>query len=146
MPLPLEKITEKIFESLPKKEAVQFFANIPHAIDIDGKDLSLVLWQFLRDTLLRLPEITKETQTVIDGISLLAEGKEWSKDEALAAYEAASAVVTADSGAVYWAAYAAYCAAVAAASGAAAQQETRKQAQSIIQLLKDAPSGEANAD
>lgn len=169
IPLVLVRITEIIFERLPEKEAVQFFADIPIAIGADNKDLSLVHWKFLRDTLLRLPKklITPAIQTVIDGISLLAEGKEWSKDEAAAAESAADAAAdAADFDAADAAAEALWLARVAAraaaraawrvalAADAAAQvfdilgghcagegrrMERRKQAQSIIQLLKDAP-------
>ena len=171
MPLPLVKMTERIFERLPEKEAVQFFADIPHAIGADGKDLSLVHWKFLRDVLLRLPEITPEIQTVIDGISLLAEGKEWSKDKAVSAAYAAYSTHAAES-AAYAAAHAAesaaYAAFHAAESGAYAAESAanaadsadsadsaayavraacpnrRQAAQSMIQLLKDAPIKEAS--
>lgn len=169
MPLPLEKITQNIFESLSEKKAAQFFADIPDAIGVDGKDLSLVHWQFLRDTLLRLPEITEEIQTVVDGMSLLAEGKKWSNDEAraanaaavakaratfyatrhsayAAAYAANAAYADASAAAIaaLYAVYGPYAAARAAAGSSVA--ERNKQAQSIIKLLKDAPIGEANAD
>ena len=168
MPLPLVDITESVFEGLPEEEAVQFFADIPDAIGADGKDLSLVHWQFLRDTLKRLPEITPETQTVIDGISLLAEGKEWSAKAAKAAYWAAEAAANTAASPAYCAAkaaraasdaacweaeaayWAAYWAAIAVhaplgtrAAYAAIAEERRKQAGSIIQLLKEAPLKEA---
>lgn len=162
MPLPLVCITERVFDRLTEKESVKFFADIPAAIDIDGKDLSLIHWQFLRDTLLRLPKITSEIKTVIKGISLLAKGEKWNKEKvnaaASASVNAAAKSVNAAAWAAAWGAKAAYEAEDAAYAAAymvraadyaakaaayagfcAARAERSKQAQSIIQLLKDAP-------
>jgi hypothetical protein len=163
MPLPLIRICEDIFGGLAENAAVRFFADVSQAIGHDKKDLSLVQWQFLRDTFLRLPEITPETQTVIDGLSLLADGKEWNSKDAAYAAAAAYCDDTADNAAAVAAARAADYAAntdYAEYSMAAAENavdyaraaryaantddvdyaaERLKQAQSIIQLLKNAP-------
>jgi hypothetical protein len=163
MPLPLIRICEDIFGGLAENAAVRFFADVSQAIGHDKKDLSLVQWQFLRDTFLRLPEITPETQTVIDGLSLLADGKEWNSKDAAYAAAAAYCDDTADNAAAVAAARAADYAAntdYAEYSMAAAENavdyaraaryaantddvdyaaERLKQAQSIIRLLKNAP-------
>ena len=79
--LPLVKLLESIFERLPESEAKEFFKDIPVAIGSDGRDLSLVKWAFLRDTLKSLPEQGKAAHEVIDpvivGMDLLASGKDW---------------------------------------------------------------------
>ncbi len=81
LPLPLVRIAEGIFEGLPKNEAKMFFAEIPEAIERDGKDLSRVHWTFLADTLRHLPaqegEVKEAIDRVISGMDLLAEGKDW---------------------------------------------------------------------
>ena len=140
MPLPLAYIIKNISEGLPEaEEGIQFLSDISDAIGDDGKDLRLVHSQFLRDLLKRLPEITPEMQMLIDGISLLAEGKEWSA-------EAARLVVSAAHHAAAEAAARAARAADAAdwAANTARVEERRKQAQSLIQLLKEAPLKEAS--
>ena len=79
--LPLVELLENIYEGLPAKESKEFFKAIPSAIGVNGKDVSLVKWAFLRDTLKALPEQDKEIRAVIDpvieGMILLAKGKPW---------------------------------------------------------------------
>ena len=163
MPLPLVRICEDIFGGLSEHAAVRFFADVSQAIGYDKKDLGLVQWQFLRDTLLRLPKMTPETQTVIEGLSLLADGKEWKSKDAAYAAAAAYCNDTADHTAAVAAARAADYAAntdYAEYSMTAAENavdyaraaryaantddvdyaaERLKQSKSIIQLLKSAP-------
>ena len=115
LPLPLVRICESIFESLPANEAKAFFASIPDAVGRDGKDLTRVHWFFLAAELRALPPVDDNTQraidTVIAGMDLLASGGEWSRDAA--AYAAADAAYAARA-AAYAAAYAAYAARAAA--------------------------------
>ena len=95
---PLVKLLESIYEGLPEEESREFFKAIPTAIGKDGKDLGLVKWAFLRDMLKALPEQDERTQAVIDpvieGMTLLADGKLWDTAHAAhaadAAYDAAS--------------------------------------------------------
>ena len=102
LPLPLVRICESIFERLPSDQAKQFFANIPIAVGADGKDLSLVHWKFLHQTLKNMPITDDKTQSVIDvvidGVGLLADGKEWPAADAAYAY-AADAAAYADAAA-----------------------------------------------
>jgi len=109
LPLPLVRICESIFESLPADEAKTFFAAIPDAVGRDGKDLTRVHWAFLASELRCLPKVDDDTQnaidTVIDGMDLLASGGGWSHDTARAAARAAADA--ADAAAVYTAARAA---------------------------------------
>jgi hypothetical protein len=131
LPLPLVRICEGIFEALPADEAKSFFAAVPDAVGVDGKDLSRVHWAFLAEELRALPEVPPEVQAVIDpviaGMDLLASGQKWpaaaraaadaAADAAYAAY-AAQAAYAADAAAD--AAYAAYAAQAAYAADAAA--------------------------
>jgi hypothetical protein len=107
---PLLRIAEDIFEALPADEARQFFADFPAAVGTDGKDLSLVHWQFLATDLRALPPVPADVQVVIDpviaGMDLLANGQEWPEAEAAEAAEAAKAAWAAA-----WAAWAARAAA-----------------------------------
>jgi len=127
LPLPLVRICENIFESLPANEAKAFFASIPDAVGRDGKDLTRVHWSFLASELRALPEVDDNTQsainTVIAGMDLLASGGEWSRDAARAAADAARAAADAAYAAAYAvysaAAYVAYAAAYAVYSAAA---------------------------
>jgi len=163
LPLPLVKICEHIFERLDVTEAVAFFAAIPDAIGNDGKDLSRLHWLFLIDTLKRMPIIN---QNVIDGLQLLANGKEWPQarsfaraaadaaadaayavaraanaaaDAAYAVARAANAAANAAADAAYAAAYAAYTAAARAAYAADARAaEIRRQRDCVLQLMRDA--------
>lgn len=120
IPVPLVRVLERIFESLNAIEARQFFADIPAAIAIDGKDLQLIVWQFLEETLLSLPVQTTDTRTVIAGLALLAQGGEWPEAAARAAAEAASA-------------------AARAAAEAAVAGEIRRQRDSVLRLMAAAP-------
>lgn len=105
---PLLRIAEHIFESLPAGEARQFFADFPAAVGADGKDLSLVHWQFLASELRALPPLASKIQALIDpviaGMDLLANGQNWPAAEAARAAEAAWAAA--------WAARAAEAAAI----------------------------------
>ena len=171
IPVVVSKISESIFENLSKEDAIQFFSDFPDAVEVDNKDLSLVHWQFLRDALKRMPEqqgdAKKAIDTVITGISLLADGKEWSQDDARkAAHDARKAAEAADAakcaadGARYaaesaaasavasryaaaaaakYAAYGARHAAESAADVAGRQDEVKRQAKSLLNLIKNAP-------
>nr|BAR36535.1 hypothetical protein [uncultured Mediterranean phage uvMED] len=81
VPTLLVRLAESIFEGLHCDEAVDFFAAHPEAIGSDGKDLTLVVWQFLAAELRALPPVLDDIQacigSVINGMDLLAEGKEW---------------------------------------------------------------------
>jgi hypothetical protein len=106
--LAVSRIAESIFEGLPSDEAPAFFAAFSAAIECNGKDLSRVVWQFLAAELRSLPPGTPEVQaaidTVIDGIDLLAQGKEWSEGDAEAAASAAQAAGWAAARTADWAA------------------------------------------
>ena len=121
--LAVSRIAEAIFENLPSDEAAAFLAAFSDAIESDGKDFSLVCWQFLAAELRSLPPVEPEVQaaidTVIKGMDLLAEGKEWPEEDARAAYWAAYAAAEATRPAPQ-ASSAADCAASAAAVRAAA--------------------------
>jgi hypothetical protein len=95
LPLPLVRICENIFESLPLDEAQAFFAAIPDAVGRDGKDLTRVHWAFLAFELRALPKVPDDIHAVIDpviaGMDLLAAGKEWPGAADAAVYAAASA-------------------------------------------------------
>ena len=100
IPLAVSRIAESIFEGLTPDEAPLFFAAFPAAVESDGKDLSRVVWQFLAAELRLLSPVEPEVQAIIDtvikGIDLLAQGKEWSEEDAsAAAYAAARAAVKA---------------------------------------------------
>jgi hypothetical protein len=109
IPLAVSRIAESIFEGLPSDEAAVFFAAFPDAVESDGKDLTRVCWQFLAAELRSLPPVRPAIQVVInlviDGMDLLAEGKEWPDEDAHAATGAANWAVdwavdwAADSGA-----------------------------------------------
>ena len=121
IPLMLTRIAENIFEGLPSGKAVKFFKKFPKSVACDNKDLSLVGWKFLQFELENLPHKTEEVQDVIDGISKLARGEKWRKDEARdAAADADDAAVAARDAdaarAAYWTARAAADAAWAAAA------------------------------
>lgn len=81
IPLMVTRIAESIFEALNADEAVDFFAATPRAIGSDGKDLTCVGWKFLAEELRALPPVPDDIQTciglVIEGMDLLADGKEW---------------------------------------------------------------------
>ena len=122
----VQRIAENIFEALPADEAKAFFAALPDAVACDGKDLTMVGWQFLAAELRSLPEQPAEIQAVIDpviaGMDLLASGQEWpAADTARAAADAiADATAAAAADAAARAARAAAGAFLAAAGAAAA--------------------------
>lgn len=94
LPVMVQRIAESIFERLPSKDAVKFFAALPNAIGCDGKDLSRIGWEFLAQALRNMPPQPAEIQAVVDpviaGLELLAAGKKWPA-AANAAYDAAKA-------------------------------------------------------
>ena len=155
IPLMLVRIAESIFEGLSSKKAVEFFKKFPKAVACNNKDLSLVSWKFLQFELENLPYKTELVQDVIDGISKLARGEKWGKDEAraaeFAAARAADAAVRAaddavraadDAAAADWAATAADRAADAAADRAAwfgKHDHRKQQAKTLLRLIKKAP-------
>jgi len=124
IPLMVSKISESIFEALPKDEAPEFFAALPSAIETDGKDLSRVGPQFLAAELRSLPPVPTDVQAAIDpviaGMDLLSEGKEWPSEAAWAAA---------------WAAWAAHL----AARSFADPRVRRRQRDTLLQLIKEAP-------
>ena len=91
LPLPVIRIAENIFEALPRQAAIGFHLDLPAAIDVDGKDLSQVVWQFFGQTLRDMPEQNPSIQAYIDpviaGMELRARGEEW--PEAIAVWAAA---------------------------------------------------------
>lgn len=114
LPIGLTRICEAIFEALSLVDAKQFFADFPSAIGYDGKNISLVEWQFLEDVLKNMPTQETEIQSVIDpvivGMGLLAKGEKWDIDEAAVVaivdgVESTSDVVRSALQAVYHAAY-----------------------------------------
>jgi hypothetical protein len=121
LPVMVQRIAESIFEFLPAYEAKAFFAALPDAVGCDGKDLSKVGWQFLAAELRALPAQTAEIQVVIDpviaGMDLLASGQEWA-----AAADAAAAAA--------WAAAAA----------------CRRQRDTLLALISQAPVLEVSND
>lgn len=92
LPLPLLRISESIFERLSPPAAKNFFIAFPEAISTDGKDLSLVHWAFLAETLRNLPPQPRDVRAVIDpvirGMESLASGDGWPKEAASAAWAA----------------------------------------------------------
>jgi len=132
IPLMVTRIAESIFEGLRSNEAILFFAAIPQAIGSDGKDLSRVGWKFLAEELRALQPVPDDIQACIDpvinGIDLLAEGKEWPKAAACSAAraaDAARAAARAARAADARAADAAYADAYTAAAAAAAATAAR---------------------
>ena len=123
LPLPLVRICEGIFESLPAAESKAFFAALPDAVARDGKDLSRVHWQFLAAELRALPEVPEDIQAVIDpiiaGMDLLAVGEDWTGADAAYADAAALIAPGAAADAAVYAAYAADAYAAARAAYAA---------------------------
>jgi hypothetical protein len=141
---PILRIAEHIFEKLPKEEAKQFFAAFPDAIATDGKDLSLVHWKFLSETLRNLPPQDEKIQVVVDpviaGMNILASGGVWNTAAARAAARAAYANAAA---AAAYAAEAAACAAAAddAAACAAAFRNGAicRQRDSLMKIIQESP-------
>ena len=89
----------QFLKDCPTDEAPAFFAAFPDAVGRDGKDLSRVPWQFLAAELRELPPVENDIQAVIDlvirGMKLLAEGKEWKREEAIAAASATTRAASA---------------------------------------------------
>ena len=152
VPEPLTRLLESIFERLPFDEAAEFFSAIPRAISRDGKDLTRVHWAFLADLLRHLPDTQARdvVAEVIAGMDLLAEGKEWPEAEAAEAAKAAKAAKAPYWAAAYWAAKAAYWAATKAAKAVEAEaaeeaaywaaksaEETRRQRDAILRLIRE---------
>jgi hypothetical protein len=145
LPEPLVRICEGIFERLPAAERPVFFREVGQAI---GRDLTRVHWAFLADTLRHLPKTDAQhvVDPVIAGMDLLAQGKEWAEaKEALAAAEAAEAAWAAARAAeaavrAAWAAARAARAVRAAvrAAVAAEAEETQRQRNALLRLLKAA--------
>ncbi len=81
LPEALIRLCEAVFERLLEHEAQAFFAAIPDAVDRDGRDLSRVHWKVLGQILRDLPDVPQDVQAVIDpvieGMDLLAAGKDW---------------------------------------------------------------------
>ena len=148
---PLLRIAESIFEALPPDEARRFFADFPAAVGTDGKDLSLVHWQFLASELRALPTVPADIQAAIDpviaGIDLLANGQEWpeaaeaARAAARAAAGAAEAAETARAAgaAARAAAGAAEAAETARAAGAARAAAICRQRNLFLALIRNAP-------
>jgi hypothetical protein len=136
LPVMVQRIAESIFEALPAYEAEAFFAALPDAVGCDGKDLSKVGWQFLAAELRALPAQPAEIQVVIDpviaGMDLLASGQEWA--DAAAADAAAANAARAAWDAVAWAA------------DAAADAARRRQRDTLLALISQAPVMEVNND
>jgi hypothetical protein len=144
LPVMVQRIAESIFEALPDDEAKAFFAALPDAVGCDGKDLSKVGWQFLAAELRALPEQPGEVQVVIDpviaGMDLLASGQERAAAAAAARVAWAAARAAADAA---WAAADADADAAAWAARAAAR---RRQRDTLLALISQAPVMEANND
>jgi len=143
IPLMVTRIAESIFEGLPADEALSFFAAIPQAVACDGKDLSPVGWKFLAAELRALPPVPDDIQAVIgpviEGMDLLADGKEWPEAAATTATTDAtdaSAAASATVSAAWSAAYAAWSTAATAAAKAATRLRQRD---TLLQLISEAP-------
>ena len=114
-------------------------------------------WKFFAEEMRSLPPVPDDIQACIDpvinGIDLLAEGKEWPKAAACsaaadaataraaaarAAAAAAAAAYTAAAAAAYTAAYA-YAAAYAAANAYAAADARLRQRDLLLRLISEAP-------
>lgn len=122
LPVMVQRIAESIFEGLPAKESVAFFAALPEVVACDGKDLSRVGWQFMAAELRSLPtqdDIQAVIDPIIAGLHLLTNDTEWAKNVAASAVARAAA-----------------CAAACAADIVAAR---RRQRDLLLQLIKDAP-------
>ena len=159
LPVMVQRIAESIFERLPSKDAVKFFAALPNAIGCDGKDLSRIGWQFLAQALRNMPPQPAEIQAVVDpviaGLELLAAGKKWpaayaaayaAANVAYAAYDAANvANVAAKAAAANDAAYAAANAANAANWVASVFASAAQQRDLLLRLINNAPVVEGSA-
>jgi len=77
LPDAIIKIAENIFEALPVGADLKFLAALPVTVGQDDRDLSRVHWAFLAAELRALPSMSAEVITTIEGMDLLAAGKEW---------------------------------------------------------------------
>lgn len=166
IPLMVTRIAESIFEGLSADEAPLFFDAFPKAIGSDGKDLTRVSWKFLAAELRALPPAPDDIQayigSVIEGMDLLGDGKEWpeaafnatSADTLAAAFSDAYAARTArfawkaragrsigSSDAATYAAWSAtYAARAAGYTGSATYAAARlRQRDTLLRLIKEAP-------
>ncbi len=151
IPVMVTRIAEEIFEGLPADEAPDFFAALPEAVGSDGKDLTRVGWKLLAAELRALPPVSDDIQAVIDpvieGMDLLADGKEWPEAAVTnPAYWSVSAAVNAANRATFAAraaraaratdsSFAAWSVAYAAAGSAAA---CLRQRDTLLRLIKEA--------
>ena len=126
LPEALIRLCEAVFERLLEHEAQAFFAAIPDAVDRDGRDLSRVHWKVLGQILRDLPDVPQDVQAVIDpvieGMDLLAAGKDW--PAAAHAAHAARAAARAAHAAAHANTHDAHAAAHAAAATVAAHANT----------------------
>jgi len=165
LPVMVQRIAESIFEALPPNEAKTFFAALPDAVGCDGKDLSKVGWQFLAAELRALPKQPDEVQVVIDpviaGMDLLASGQEWASADAaavaavlwqrdtLAATAAAAAARAAAARAAAFQQYDTFAWAAHAAARAARADRVaarRRQRDTLLALISQAPVLEGGND
>jgi len=141
IPFMVTRIAESIFEGLPADEAIRFFAAIPQAIGSNNKDLTFVGWKFLAEELRALPPVSDDTQavinSVIEGMDLLAEGKEWT-DAARAASDVSAAVTRAAVVDATYVTYAATRAATYAATATYATAVTAVTAAAVVDATYDA--------
>ena len=149
LPAPAVKIAEHIFEGLSDDDGVTFFEAVPDAIGRDGKDLNRIHWLFLADTLRNLPpqagDVKIAVDRVIDGMDLLASGKEWPNAyTARAAANAAANAARAAADAAY-AARAAADAAYAARAAADAAYAARAAADAAVNAARAAAYAAADA-
>ena len=141
VPEPLTRLLESIFESLPFDEAADFFSAIPRAIGADGRDLTRVHWAFLADLLRHLPDTDAQdvVADVIAGMDLLAAGQDWpGAAKAMEMARAAEAAGRAAAAAVEVAWSVVEVAWSAAAAARAGAEETRRQRDAILRLIREA--------
>jgi hypothetical protein len=156
--LPLLRIAESIFESLPADEAQDFFGAFPDAVARDDKDLGLVHWQFLAAELRALPPVFAEIQAVIDpvitGMELIASGYGWPVKRAsetaaaatdAAAWAATDAAADAAAWAETWAKAWAAASAAADAAWAAKAADASEEADAAAWAAADAAAWAADA-
>ena len=136
-PLPLLNIVENTIHNLPDDESETFTAAINAAAE--GKDLSVVHWQFLSAELSALPDDLPESiqaviYEVIEGMDRLAAGKEWpeaAKVAEIAINKAYETTLTSN----YATGYAAYAAAFAAKARARSDETATYVAAAATNLL-----------
>ena len=130
-PEPLAHLCDAIFEALKNGQAKQFAVDVPAAVGVDGKDLSMVVPQWIYWTLTDdvKPTAYPQFQPFIDAVVELYE--EWTRTGVRPTYRAGRAYRTDR-------AYRAYLADLAGRAGRA-----EKSAAKLIELLKAAPVKEA---